>query len=86
MKSGNNSSCVSFLKDHSAINALIPGGCCIILGMTVFPVSINYYSSNCPSFRLLGKAFISLEAIITLLILSLYISLTYQFDVNTNLI
>lgn len=85
-----NSSCVSSLKDQSAIDALIPGGCCIILDMILFPVSINYYSSYYPSFILLGKESPSLEDFFVLLTFPLCIFLDFdrnsQSHVNENLL
>lgn len=45
-----NSICISYLQYHSAKNALIPGGCEMILNTTQDPVSIHYHSSDYPSF------------------------------------
>lgn len=45
-----NSICVSYLQYHSAKNALIPGGCEMILNTTQDPVSIHYHSSDYSSF------------------------------------
>lgn len=63
-------------------------GWCIILDMTLFPISINYYSSSYPSFILWGKGTDSLENIFILLTFPLYIFWIFicasQSHVNEN--